>query len=90
MKPVVTVFSAKWCGPCKNFKPIVKEVYDCNPNAFHLSVVDIDEEPEMTKAHGVRGVPTVIVSHNDNSKTNVGSMTKSELLVFLNEGGVEC
>jgi thioredoxin-like negative regulator of GroEL len=90
MKPTVTVFSAGWCQPCQKFKPIIKQVYESNPNAFYLSVVDIDEEPELTKAHDVRGIPTVMLHHKDDVKVNVGAMTKSELLVFLTNGGIEC
>jgi thiol-disulfide isomerase/thioredoxin len=41
MKQII-YFSAEWCGPCKNFKPIMESVSASIPVQF----VDVDENPQ--------------------------------------------
>jgi thiol:disulfide interchange protein DsbD len=60
-KPVVMVFSAGWCVPCKKF------VRDAFSNArvkglldrCVLLAIDTDEEPELSKRMGVEGLPDI-------------------------------
>jgi thioredoxin len=52
----ILYFSATWCGPCKNFKPIMEQVSRELPVRF----VDVDSNPQLVAEYGVRSVPTVI------------------------------
>lgn len=58
MKSIV-LYSAQWCAPCKALKQW------CSTNNVSIDrVVDIDEEPELTQKHRIRGVPTIVILEN--------------------------
>jgi thioredoxin 1 len=73
-------FTAKWCGPCKTFGPILNDVVKEN-----LIKVDIDEQPEIASKFNIRGVPTIVlVDEQDKEITrNIGLMTKTKLQNFI-------
>jgi thiol-disulfide isomerase/thioredoxin len=71
----IKYYSAPWCAPCKAFSPVVEEV--CRENNIELIKIDIDENPQIAKDAGVRGIPTVVVEVDDAVKaTLIGSSPK--------------
>jgi len=54
-------FSAKWCGPCKAFKPLVEKLEEIGYPVFY---VDIDEDPVLAESHSIRGVPSILIEQN--------------------------
>lgn len=62
----VTVYGAAWCGPCKILKRVLAE------GEVNYTYVDIDEEPNQAKDAGVRGIPTTVVTdENDVVKARI-------------------
>lgn len=57
--PVVVDFHAGGCGPCQTLGPILKEVVREQKGAVVLVRVDVDRNPELAQAYGVRGLPAV-------------------------------
>jgi len=51
-------FSASWCQPCKSLAANFKHV---DMGDVTLSEIDIDENLELAKQYGVRGVPTMVL-----------------------------
>ena len=68
----IKFFNAKWCGPCKQMKPHIDELIS---EGYNIQQIDIDEQPELTQEHNVRGVPTLIVNGN----SLVGYRDKSQI-----------
>ena len=59
--PVLVLFTAPWCGPCRLMDPVVREVagrYRGKIDAVHLSTDDL---PEVAADAGVQSVPTILV-----------------------------
>jgi thioredoxin-like negative regulator of GroEL len=56
----ILYFSATWCQPCKNFKPIMEQVSCELPVQF----VDVDASPQLVAEYGIKSVPTVIIINN--------------------------
>lgn len=57
-KPTYLIyFTATWCGPCQQQKPIINEIKDAGK--FKVYIVDIDNDPQTARAWGVSTVPTV-------------------------------
>ncbi len=50
-------FSASWCGPCQNLKPVMEQVNQTIP----VTKIDVDTDAQTVSDYGVRSVPTVIL-----------------------------
>lgn len=49
------LFTAEWCFPCKQIKARLKPEHG-------VTIVDVEEEDELTKELGLKSVPTLIVA----------------------------
>ena len=69
-------FTASWCQPCKALAQQIKEL----ELDGLVTVVDIDEQPELAQQYGVRGVPTLVALENGKEvKRMVGVKAKDIL-----------
>lgn len=59
--PVLVDFYADWCGPCKVVAPVLDELAQRRQGDLLVLKVDSDRWPELTRQHGVRGIPTLLV-----------------------------
>ena len=60
--PILVLFSAPWCGPCRLTIPIVREIQNIYPST-QLSVYEIstDDLPEVAELAGVSSIPTIVL-----------------------------
>ncbi|MCL2569575.1 MAG: thioredoxin family protein [Firmicutes bacterium] len=63
-KPVIGVFSASWCGPCRMFAPKFESVSKRLGNEFVFAKIDADECEELCESYGIASVPTIIMFIN--------------------------
>jgi len=72
----ILYFSAPWCGPCKNFKPIMERVGQTIPVAF----VNVDESPQIAAKYNIRNVPTLIfLKDGQEADKSIGVLTESQV-----------
>ena len=57
MAKELKLFTAPWCQPCKQAKVMLGE----GGLIESVSIVDIDEDPEIAKKYGIRSIPTLLV-----------------------------
>jgi thioredoxin 1 len=87
---VLLVFSAEWCGPCKELKrqTISSPEFLEQGGALHLAEVDIDADQKMASDFAVEAVPTLVLLTADGKivARRIGFMHTAELLPWLEEG----
>jgi len=54
-------FSAKWCGPCRTFKPIMNEIAN---EGYSVQFIDIDQNETLASQYNVKSVPTTVIEEN--------------------------
>lgn len=59
-RPVIVDLWAPWCSPCKMMEPAFKTVSQKYAGQVDVLKINADESPEVLKALGVMGIPTVI------------------------------
>src|SRR5882724_8943894 len=77
-------FWAEWCGPCKAIAPVLEEVAKDYSGKLKVAKINVDENQEIPKKYGIRGIPTLMLFKNGNVEAQkVGSLSKSQLTAFL-------
>lgn len=82
--PVLVEFYADWCGPCKVVGPVVEELSRELQGRALVIRINIDEDPKLARAHGVRGVPTFIAYRSGRETgREVGGIPKEHMRLLL-------
>ena len=70
-------FTAPWCKPCKTLAQQIDEM----GLSESVTVVDIDEQPQLAQQYGVKSVPTLVAFDDGKEvKRLVGVKTKDFLM----------
>lgn len=76
---LAVLYTSPTCGPCRSLKPILHKVIDEYEGRIHFVEIDVAEDPEIAKAAGVNGSPTVQMFMNKERVANLpGVKMKSE------------
>jgi thioredoxin 1 len=59
-KLVLIDFYADWCQPCKALAPTLDQIADENLATVKVVKINVDEQPELAKAFGVRSIPLLV------------------------------
>ncbi|MCV2502456.1 MAG: thioredoxin [Candidatus Lightella neohaematopini] len=83
-KDILVDFWAEWCGPCKNFSPILEKVARDFISKVSFLKINIDQNQILTNKYNIRSVPSLILFRNSKllaSKT--GLLSEDELRSFI-------
>ena len=73
-------FAAPWCGPCRAFAPVFKEL-SSKYSQFTFQEVNCDENPEAVKRFNVNAIPQVVFLDENESEINriIAPLDKNKL-----------
>lgn len=75
----VVDFWAPWCGPCREFGPILAEFANENVGRVSVGKVNVDEQGLVARAFSVSSIPTVMVFKDGELKGRYNGMDKEAL-----------
>jgi thioredoxin 1 len=76
-------FYAEWCQPCK---VLSKTLQSIGLDSIELIGVDVDQQPELAKAHSVRALPTLVLIDTETNmeiKRCTGAKPRDYLVEFI-------
>ena len=72
----ILYFSAPWCGPCRNFKPVMESVSNSMPVRF----INVDENPQLAAQYSVRSVPMLVfLKDGQEADKSIGVLTETQV-----------
>ena len=78
----ILYFSSTWCGPCKNFKPIMESV----SNSIPVQFIDIDQNPALATQYNIKSIPTLIFLKNGQEiNKRPGVLSESQVKEIWNQ-----
>ena len=76
-------FSADWCGPCKQFGPVMDELAK---QGMSIKRLNIDYTPDAATIYKVKSVPTVILVEDEQEKARfTGARSAQQVIQFFNQ-----
>ncbi len=85
-RPVLAYFTASWCGPCKQLRPVLEKAVNALGNKIGLGVIDIDANQDLAAAMRVQSVPQIYAFVNGQPVDGfMGMIPESQVKTFLNK-----
>ena len=78
-------FTATWCGPCKDIKPLIDMAWDKIKSHFDLVIVDADEGSDICSFLKVKGYPCLVSYVNKEMVESVLGADIEGIKHFFNE-----
>jgi thioredoxin 1 len=76
---MVLYFTAEWCNPCKQTRPIVEEL-NREQIMAKFFIIDVDSEIEMAQDFEIKSVPTFVVMKDNKEIYRVtGAKSRQQL-----------
>jgi thioredoxin 1 len=89
--PKLLDFGRGKCIPCKRMAPILKELSDEYKDCVIIKIIEIDQEPDLTRANRIRLIPTQIFFDAKNQEVlrHEGFMDKDDIKKVFQKMGVQ-
>lgn len=79
----IKLASAQWCGPCRAYKPVLKQF--CSEKSIALQEIDVDTNPDFVQAHNIASIPVTMVFRGDQVVyQSKGAMSRQQLESVVN------
>lgn len=82
-KTDVMLFKAEWCGHCKRFSPVWKEMEQKYSKKYNFISYDSDKDKQELENWGVKGFPTIIVKRGNLASEYFGDRVEPAIIDFI-------
>ena len=84
--PIIIMFTAPWCQPCKQMKPTFEKLSDQYHDDVRFAVMDIETCNTTVTELSIRSVPALVLfSDGMLREIHTGTMNQSDLRSWINE-----
>jgi thioredoxin 1 len=87
--PKLWDFSAEWCPPCREQKPIMHELEGELEGKVEVKIIDVDQEKDLASRFNISAIPTQVFLDKDGNELSrhVGFFPKDSLVARLTAHG---
>lgn len=89
-KPVLVDFGANSCVPCRQLRPVLKEIRTEYPDKVKILVIDVYKYQNLARDHKVMLIPTLVFFDSQGKEVfrHVGVLEKEKIIGKLKEIGM--
>lgn len=85
LDPIIIMFTGSWCQPCKQLKPIYKDLSN-QLTDIRFAEMDIEACPDTVNELVIRSVPSLaLFADGMIREIHTGTMSKTELRTWIHE-----
>lgn len=86
-RPMLVDFSATWCPPCRQLKPIFEALKEEYKGKIDFVTIDVDEQPSLSTTYGVQSIPTILYINpsGDVLSRTIGFHSREELKADISQ-----
>lgn len=87
--PKLWDFSAEWCPPCREQKPIIHALETEYSGKVEFRIIDVDQEKELASKFGVQAIPTQVFLDSDGNELSrhVGLLSRDSIIARFRAHG---